>query len=154
MRDNQTILDDLIAEHIPYEVIMMRETYDLLFAGAHPEGIVRNALIESFAIHARALTDFFNGRKGCDARLFTRDGYLPFKNGKVSGRLVEKLNQQIPHITQKRYSDSMRKLNGKDIRELCQLLDQEVYAFMRCLTPHYFGMWDLKGQLDHRHDIT
>ena len=65
------IRDYLIAEHVPYEIWMMRKTHDTIIAGALTNKVALNAFIESFAIHERALIDFFNGRKGNDAAHFT-----------------------------------------------------------------------------------
>jgi len=50
------IMEGLVHEHIPYEVDMLFATYRKLLAG-EPDVIFHNALIESFAIHARALID-------------------------------------------------------------------------------------------------
>ena len=54
----------VIGHHIPYEVRMMRQTYAMLADGATClwySQTVLNALIESFAIHARSLIEFFSG---------------------------------------------------------------------------------------------
>src|SRR4051794_3834393 len=48
--ENIPIRDDLMMDHVPYEISMMRATHDGM--GQLPPGICRNAYIESFAIHA------------------------------------------------------------------------------------------------------
>src|SRR4051812_15520321 len=91
-RDRAAIRDDLIADHIPYDIAMMRHTHEGL--GGTARGTCRNAYIESFAIHARSLICFFNGKHGSDAADYTL-GYMPFAHGPIRKRLVDKLNQQI-----------------------------------------------------------
>jgi hypothetical protein len=100
-------------------------------------------MIESFAIHARALINFFNGVDGSKASTFTDDKYVPFAAGRVPQRLVAKLNQQIPHITERRFNDSKLKFNGDDIKELRELLDPEVREFVNHLQPRYKRHWDV-----------
>jgi hypothetical protein len=46
-----------------YEIWMLFEIYGLLEGGVQ-NTVVRNALIASFCIHARALIEFFNDKKG------------------------------------------------------------------------------------------
>jgi hypothetical protein len=133
-----------MADHVPYEIAMMRLTHEALFGGAVRRGTVcYNACIESFAIHARALIDFFNGRKGGDAADYTR-GYTPFVGGQVRKTLTDKLNQQIAHITEKRVNSDEEKLNTQDIQDLRLLLDAEIASFVRCLLPTYSDVWDTK----------
>jgi hypothetical protein len=139
--DKTAILDDLMMDHVPYEVAMMRATHDGLVQGL--QGTCLNAYIESFAIHARSLINFFNGKDGCRAEDFT-DSYTPFACGRVPKRLTDKLNQQIPHITEKRFNSIGDKLNGADITELRTRIDRELDQFLAHMKPHYKEIWDTK----------
>jgi hypothetical protein len=54
------MMDDLIREHLPYEVDMMNAVYGRLTRLAvNGDVVTKNALIESFALHVRNLTVFF-----------------------------------------------------------------------------------------------
>lgn len=64
------ILKEIRNEHLPYEINMLRGTFNKLReidkAGGVPNNapveqqVVRNALIEAFCMHARSLIDFFS----------------------------------------------------------------------------------------------
>ena len=54
------ILIEIYNEHLPYEIDMLRSTYIHLTANPPPVGVVKDALIESFCVHARSLLDFFS----------------------------------------------------------------------------------------------
>jgi hypothetical protein len=139
---NQAILDDLMREHVPYEIWMMHETHDMVLTRAVVPRPLMNACLESFAIHARALIEFFNGRKGSDARYFTVGTYIPFKGGPIPSALTDKLNQQIPHITEKRFTTTHEKFNSRDMVALRALLDPEVEEFVRSMKASYVSIWD------------
>lgn len=140
--DNAAILDDLMMDHVPYEIAMMRATHDGLIQGL-PQGTCMNAYIESFAIHARSLINFLNGKDGCHAADFA-DNYTPFVGGRIPKRLIDKLNQQIPHITERRFNSPEDKLNGEDIRELRGRIDVELGQFFAHMEPRYREIWDSK----------
>ncbi len=97
--DTPHIKHDLMADHVPHETCLLRATADGLRTHPAPPPVIFNAYIEAFAIHARSLINFFNGKDGCHAVDFTVN-YVPFANGKIEERLERKLNAQIPHITE------------------------------------------------------
>jgi hypothetical protein len=70
--DRDARLMALMQAHVPYEVHMLRGTYQRIFRPLVPaleDRIANNAAIESFAIHARNLLEFFsNSRKDLKAR--------------------------------------------------------------------------------------
>jgi hypothetical protein len=53
--------DGWIEEHLRYEIKMLSQTHSLLdwTHPALPEGVILNALIESFCVHARTLIEVF-----------------------------------------------------------------------------------------------
>jgi hypothetical protein len=53
------------SKHLGYEVDMLRGTADRLLSGME-EGVAKNAFLESFTVHARALVQFFFGAKSGD----------------------------------------------------------------------------------------
>jgi hypothetical protein len=87
------ILMDIIEEHLPYEIDMLRHTYRQLSVvskvdPAHEtneQRANRCALIESFCVHARSLIDFFaDDKKGTDAVAceFTDNGFMQLDRSK------------------------------------------------------------------------
>jgi hypothetical protein len=104
--------------HYNYEVDMLCETYKYMatadYSGA--DKLIKNALIESFCIHARSLIEFFSKRQTGAAKTYVGDGY---KRLKVEGRLEtlnRMLNNQIAHlindlINDKRTSEESDKIN-------------------------------------------
>ena len=135
---------DLMSDHVPYEIYMLRATHDALRAGMTAPGTCRNAFIKSFAVHARALIRFFNDQDAAKAKDFTQ-GYKAFANGKApSDDLVTKLNAQVLHIGHHRFNTVEEKLNGADIAKLREAIDAEVSRFVDHLRPGYRGKWDTK----------
>lgn len=141
--ENAGIRNELMADHVPYKIAMMRATHDGLRAGIVPLGTCSNAIIGSFAVHARSLIYFFNGKKGSRAADFT-ENYQPFDSGPVSPRLFDKLSNQIAHITEKRFDAPEDKLNGDDIQALRLLLDAEIVRFLDHMQARYRNIWDTK----------
>ena len=141
--DNAAIKHDLMADHVPYEIWMLRATADGLRTHPAPPPVIFNAYIEAFAIHARSLINFFNGKDGCHAVDFTVN-YVPFANGKIEERLERKLNAQIPHITEHRFNTVEEKLNTADIAKLRQLIDAEISRFLDHMQREYKDVWDTK----------
>ena len=119
---------------------MLLETRNCLSRGVI-EKLVRNALIESFCLHARALVDFFNGKKGADAAAFADDDYKPFPDGHDLGDLIVKVNTQIVHLTGKRTANQNEKINHRDRETLLQGVWAEVTNFLRHLKPEYHPLW-------------
>src|SRR5687768_17562420 len=101
------IRDYLIAEHVPYEIWMMRKTHDTIIAGALTNKVALNAFIESFAIHERALIDFFNGRKGNDAAHFTVETYTRFATGAIPKKFTDKISMSANVISFARISSAV-----------------------------------------------
>jgi len=131
-----------MADHVPYEISMMRATHEMMITGKLPLGLFFNAFIECFAIHARLLSNFLNNRDDVKVKDFTTAGYTPFASGKIPTRLHDKLNQQIAHLTEKRFDDPQDKLNLGDVIELRKRIDAEIAEFLQHMTPHYRDLWD------------
>jgi hypothetical protein len=67
-----THVDDAV-EHVGYEWWMFKETFDLLDALPDDPDVVRNALLESLAIHGRNLGHFFFEYHKCQDGGFNAD---------------------------------------------------------------------------------
>lgn len=112
MPKEHTTIEEILREHLPYELDMLRSTFERLRDGV-ADDVFRNALIESFSIHARSLIEFFRKGKGKyvkTALLLNGEPDL-FRNGKVSQASIEKLSTQTAHLTLKRTADPRGKLS-------------------------------------------
>ncbi len=58
MSNSERNLQEFLGDHLPYEINMLRSTFTCLSLGVFT-GALQNALIESYAIHARNLLEFF-----------------------------------------------------------------------------------------------
>jgi len=96
------------SEHLLYEIEMFVGTAKLL-ASAQPDPIITNALLESYAIHARALTDFFYPNNPRNDDVLAKH-YAPDwedKHPTISTTLRdarERTNKEIAHLTSRRLS--------------------------------------------------
>src|SRR5215472_1081532 len=92
--------DDLLLRcHFVYEVKMIWETYARFLRRdfVTKETVIRNALIESFCVHARNLIEFLRGKH---RRKYTRPSYRPFcdvPTEKINA-INDRLNDQISHL--------------------------------------------------------
>jgi hypothetical protein len=83
-----------------YEVWMLQSTADRIFCG--PVDLpTRNALLESFLIHARALIDFFSG-KGAQSDDIVVGSYVQGQDWAITELLSgerTRINKQVAHLT-------------------------------------------------------
>jgi hypothetical protein len=122
----------LLSEHLPYEIDMARETYRASLAD-QPDQIIRNALVESWAIHARNLVEFFAGsHQAARVSTFVRSQYQPLNNPAVES-LQSRISDQITHLTLDQPARP-----GKEIRpdfEVMRLLEAEITRFLSNVAP-------------------
>jgi hypothetical protein len=153
-------LDDrkkIIAEHLPYEVNMLRLSHYILLGGI-PQPLlspgVANLAIEGFCTHARNLIDFFADQspargKDAVARHFTNGSYSPFngKDVKKEG-LYGRINKQIMHLTYDRTDDPNLKIGPNDREQLRHLIENEIIEFQKYLREPYDVIWrEATGQM-------
>ncbi len=97
------------SEHLCYEIEMFVGTAKLL-ESQQPNDIVANALLESYAIHARAVTDFFYPPPTYKKTDVVAKDYVsdwPVKYPSMSKTLSdarERTNTEIAHLTKHRKS--------------------------------------------------
>lgn len=135
--DPKTVKVEIMNEHLPYELIMLRGTFDQLVTHT----VETNALIESFCIHARQLLDFFEDKEGrtTDARAsdFTKTKYQTKHLPPSKDPIRDNINKQIAHITLCRTTDSTEKITGQDMLKLLNALTDEAEKFKKKLKPEY-----------------
>ena len=103
LTDNE-LVDSL--EHIKYEIDMLLETLKILITQNKLDRIIRNAIVESFIIHARALISFlYYQPKKCDD-VMASDFLDDTKWNQLFGSIPPNLNdirirahKEIAHIT-------------------------------------------------------
>jgi hypothetical protein len=140
--------DTLIAasEHLYYEVRMFNATSQILTSGALPEGIEHNAMLESFAMHARALLQFFiptNPHKNdVLAEHYFGD---PLEWKKLRGGLPQSLRQiservaaEIVHLTYSRL-DVGPEARRWDVPAITGAINELVTTFLRGVHHEYLG---------------
>ena len=133
---------ELFERVVVYEFWMLIETRNALATGVE-DRVIRNALIESFCVHARGLVGFFLDRDGAKASEFTDANYAPFKNGRIAQSLLVKINTQIMHITFSRTTDPGKKIGLADREELFTAVVSELSNFLRHAKPEYQALWGL-----------
>jgi hypothetical protein len=132
-----------IEEHLRYEIGMLNQTHRLLYwtAPALPQGVILNALIESFCVHARTLIEVF--RKETEATQ-SRNGkkqWLALTSGFVQQELYKDfdrlLNNQISHLGDLRETDPVKKIDRKLRVTLVDLLRRDLFLFKQHLKPEW-----------------
>ena len=134
------IVESFFCDHLPYEIRMFRALLVEMYRKQSNQ-IVQNAVIESIAVHARNLIEFFKNKEACDfdPRRFTTSDYRP--NGNFSRSTLEsKLNQQVSHLTAERTSDVTKKF-GIFLKEIVDAIENEIGRFENALTPEYRSKW-------------
>lgn len=130
--------------HLGYEEHMLLASFNLI----QTKSDEMNALIESFAIHARALLEFFEviKAKGATASDFTIEKYTPKFVDKVKPATIQKLHNQIAHLSIERTEETSEKLGGPDRLELLNLIKQELFEFVKHLRPEYSPVQGLRPE--------
>jgi hypothetical protein len=145
------ILQTIFELHLPYEIDMVRRTYRKLSSLPNIDPVpaeillCRNALVESFCVHARSLLDFFSnhrGKNGDDAVAsdFTNGYTLTFDPEKEPIKaLRRKLNKQLFHLTKERTADvDKNKFDvSTDGLAALQKLEAAIERFKNCLKPDF-----------------
>jgi hypothetical protein len=142
------ILLDIIEEHLPYEVDMLRGLYSQ-FGKVNPsldefnQKVQYYAQINSFCVHARALLDFFadirKDKTDAIASNFT-SGYKPTFDQTIEPlkSLRTKLNKQIFHLTNDRTIVAAQKFQpSTDAQEVMKVIEPAIGHFAACLTPDF-----------------
>jgi hypothetical protein len=132
--------EDFFNEHLPYEISMLRATYDL--ARAQKPATEHNAAVESFLLHARNLIEFFRDRPSCDfdPRMFTNAGYRLNKDF-IADALALRVSSQISHLTARRISQAADELGPRDWALILRALEEETSRFVKALTKDYAAKW-------------
>ena len=136
-------LREIIKQHLTYEIEMLFATQAKLQAG-EPDRNVRNALIESFCIHARNLIDFLRGkRSGVRASSVTYD-YTPFADGEIDREYRRMIEEQITHLGFGRTSNPVEQINGRVQATLLSSIAKELVRFKHHIREQYPCPWEIE----------
>jgi hypothetical protein len=137
--------EEFFTEHLPYEISMLRATYEL--ARAPRPAAEHNALVDSFLMHARNLIEFYKDRPSCDfdPRMFTNASYQ-LNRDFVADSLVARINRQTSHLTAKRISNAADELGPRDWALILRALEEETSRFAKAMTKDYAAKWLLHQQ--------
>jgi hypothetical protein len=138
-------LDEILERHYVYEVIMLVNTFGYLRL-PQPDDTIRNALIESFCIHARSLIDFYNNKQAVHAKSFADGAYTPFVGKPIRKILIQKLNTQIAHMSFQRTIITAEKIGAGDRLELLRGVLGAHFNFVNHLTQHFDQIWQPAAQ--------
>lgn len=132
--------EDILGEHLPYELWMLRQTYEKL--GSPPaDKVLCNALIESFCIHARLLLEFFGNKQGRHAEDYTGGSYRAVHLLSLTKAEKDKLNTQIAHMSGQRTADASKKIDRALRAKLITALEREANEFEQQLASHFIPMF-------------
>jgi hypothetical protein len=133
---------EIIRQHLTYEIEMLFATQQRLQQG-ESDRIVRNALIESFCVHARNLIDFLRGkRSGVTAKAVTHD-YKPFVKGEIDKKCRHMIEEQITQLGYGRTANPEQQINGHVQIVLARALAEELIEFQRHVRPGYSTPWTI-----------
>jgi hypothetical protein len=138
----------LLNEHLPYELDMLEECFVRLFDKGHArlrdDKTVRNALIESFWLHARNICEYLlqhptsSHERGIAAAQDVAPGY----DRRSMKDFRDPINDQISHLRYERASAV--KLDGYEMLRVKQAIDREVLKFQDKLEDKYKSVWSTR----------
>jgi hypothetical protein len=114
--------EQYLATDLPYEIDMLRETYAASVAG-NPDRVVQNALIESWAVHARNLIELFqNPAEFQKISAFVR----PYArlDSPIAQSLTSRISDQISHLTLARPKNPDKKVRPDS--EVMEVIESEI----------------------------
>ncbi len=128
-----------LKEHLTYEVLMLRYTAKFLTSEANQ--LAWNAHFESFCVHARSLYEFLTNSG--DSRNFAAKDYstAAAQKEKMIG-IVNRLNEQVMHLTKNRFTDEQKKVTLDDVRRASAWMQEKLQDFVNALREPYNKVWD------------
>jgi len=126
------VVELILGDSLPYELNMLEQMFIRLHVH-EPDQWVANALIESFCIHARTLCLFFANKDHVKAKQFTGGSYGA--QYPISKLLVDKLHDQIAHLSANRPDVEEDKIGPQERATLVTRLILEARNFASKLSP-------------------
>jgi hypothetical protein len=138
-----TSLDEFFKVHFPYEIWMIRRSIEALSTRQQLSEFEKNALIETFCLHARNLIEFFRKKDGCefDPRDFTTADFK-LKTAFIGNGPLQWINRQVSHLTKGRTDDPAGKINTVEMADMYRAIEAEIERFLRHLTAERRVVWE------------
>jgi hypothetical protein len=123
-------------DHPLYEMEMLVATRCEISRTDNPT--VRNALLESFVIHARALAEFFGDKKNTkqspERHNWSAKDFVPgWTKSNMDGELINRMNREVCHIGKSRQRPEKRR-SSWDFEQVIQMLAPSVLRFIGGIT--------------------
>jgi hypothetical protein len=132
----------VICEHLSYEISMLTMTNELLNKNIDSE-IVRNALFESFCIHARQILDFLNNKQGTKVNSIADEEFLATKSTEAFAKYDRKINTQIAHLTLIRNYQANDRLNNSDRMEILSSILADIQSLSNHIKNSFQKYWNI-----------
>jgi len=135
-------VDRIIKHHLPYEFWMMRDSLAAARKGS-PTWFEHNLHVEGLALHSRNLIEFLKNGDACafSPADFTTNGFKVNKQFVRQG-LIDKINEQISHLTDDRTEDREEKFGPDDWTETVEAIEKEFDRWIKNLAPDWAKKWD------------
>jgi hypothetical protein len=132
---------DFWEEHLPYEIEMMRATYQLAMQGSATQAM-HNAMVESLLVHCRNIIEFLKYNPPCDfSPTFFTESTFRINRNFINKSLYDKINQQISHLTVERTRVTGDKLGPHEWKQIRDAIERELARMEAALTPTARADW-------------
>jgi hypothetical protein len=139
--------DEFFEKHLRYEIMMLRETHAMLQPGAtwgavseQQGAVIALSLMDAFAIHARALWEFFIGDTSVIAytpQEFADESFTVDRKF-MPKRLYMMLQNQVAHLGNLRTVDPDYMIDVGPRNEIRAAIEQELARFLPVLRDPYW----------------
>lgn len=121
-----------------YELHMMRRTAERLGRG-ESDDVTRNALLESFLIHARALVGFF-GKRSKDDDIIACDYVSTWAEAipQYLRDVYDRVNKEVAHLTTTRHTTAVPE-KQHDVAAIQLQLERMIAGFLPQVDPRFLG---------------
>lgn len=139
------------SDHLYYEIWMLNSLAQGLASGIFGEGVINNALLESFVIHARALLDFFYTDKPRHADDVVAQDFFPTpeqwpkarpKKSQALKKVHRRVAKEVAHLTYTR-QEVAPAAKGWPFMDIAQEINTAIDKFLGIIPEHLLGpRWD------------
>jgi hypothetical protein len=140
-------IDRIVKHHLPYELWMMRESLSTARKGS-PTWFRHNSHVEGLALHCRNLIEFLKNGDACafNPADFTADTFKVNKKF-IRPTLIDKINEQISHLTDDRTEDREEKFKPDDWTETVEAIEAEFARWVENLTAEWAKKWQERERI-------
>lgn len=144
---DEVTLGEYLREHIPYELAMLKATYERYKNFSEiKDDVYCNIIIVAFCTHARNLKSFVtnHGKANCvKARDFVSEFSEPIVNNLTGA--FQRINEQVDHLAKNRVGG--RKFNLSDADSVVAWIDSAMVRFVKALSDDQRKLWNQPGSV-------